>query len=870
MKNQNSINTDNSLIGELQGQIRRSCLEALRKNANSTLAANVLVSIVVAAVVRIEASSTLVFYWLGVNLLVNGLRFVVVSIFPKSGAPLSEYQMWSKYYISGAFIGGAVWGFAAFAFMIPETYVLDAFMIICIMGIVTGAASSLAPHFPTFIAFVTPALLPLIFQLLARGDLINSVLAALGVLFSIALVISSRNYNLILRTSLEEEFKSKALAKDLKIERDKHEQVERRFKGIVENVGDAIFIHDRFGKIVEVNQNACESLGYRRDELMVLSILEIESSRNAGELHKVWDMGNIDPSKFPMTVEGLHRRKSGSTFPVEVRVSLLPTDDELLYVASVRDISERNEAEAEKNRNAASLINAQRIAHFGSYEWNIVTNELLWSDEHFRIWELEPQSVNPTFELFIERIHPEDRERAQDTVQYSLNTGDAFDMNYRLLMDDGSIKYVESLGEPEYDESGSPLRMSGTIHDTTKEREVHKNLIAAKEEAERASHAKSEFLSSMSHELRTPLNSILGFTQLLQLDPSTPLSEGQKDSTNQVIKSGQHLLDLIDQVLELAKIEAGGLTVSLEPVPMFDLMDECINMVGSMAEKRAITISSENDCPDVEAMGDRTRIRQVVLNLLSNAVKYNNEGGSISISYELVQKEDGEKNIHVAVSDTGPGIAKDKQSGVFEPFNRLGHESSEIEGTGIGLVIARELLLMMSGKIGFESEEGKGSTFWIEVPLAQAQTKKEKDKNEKQADDGVLDTTVGSEIHRYEILYIEDNPANLKLMEKILERVPNIDMISANTGEIGIEMAVSKIPDAILMDINLPGISGVEAMAELKKIDKTKNIPVIAVTAAAMAHEVAEVKQAGFYAYLTKPIRIIELMDLLKEVLPDK
>ncbi|MCK5167369.1 MAG: response regulator, partial [Rhodospirillaceae bacterium] len=287
----------------------------------------------------------------------------------------------------------------------------------------------------------------------------------------------------------------------------------------------------------------------------------------------------------------------------------------------------------------------------------------------------------------------------------------------------------------------------------------------------------------------------------------------------------------------------------------------------SMAEKRAITINVENDCPNVNAMGDRTRIRQVILNLLSNAVKYNNEGGSISIAARIDTNDVGDKNIHIAVSDTGSGIAKEKQSGIFEPFNRLGHESSEIEGTGIGLVITRELLRMMDGDMGFESEVGKGSTFWIEIPLANEQDEEIESENNQQGIAHVLDSSVGLKKQSYKVLYVEDNPANMKLMEKVLERVPNIDMISASTGEIGIEKAMDELPDVILMDINLPGISGTDAMVELKKLDETKNIPVIAVTAAAMKHEVEEGRQAGFYTYLTKPIKIIELMGYLKEIL---
>ncbi len=1125
MENKTLTNAGDFSAHKLQQQVRRDCIEALYKNAKPTLATNVLVSILATYVVWLETASHVAFYWLGINLVVNGLRYIGVLLFPKPGAVFDEYKRWVKYYGVGAAFAGAIWGFAGFAFMTQHLHVIDAFMIICIMGMVTGAASSLAPHFPIFLAFAFPAIIPLIIQLFVRGSTVDSIIGALGILFFVMLATAARNTNRTLRLSLEEKFKSEALANDLKIERDEHKRSKSRFRGIIENVGDAIFIHDRLGKILDVNQNACEILGYRRDELLVFSMFEIETAFDANKLYELWGIGDTDPSAFPMTLIGMHRRKSGSLFPVEARISLLPTDEQNLYVASVRDISERNEAEEKANRNAANLANAQRIAHFGSYEWNIVTGELLWSDEHFRIWGLEPKSIEPSFELFMERVHPEDREKTQAAVEYSLNTGDAFDVNYRLQMDDGSIKYVESLGEPKYDENGSPLHMTGIIHDITKEHEIRvalaksearfrgfaestsdwfwemdenlcvnyvserfedvtgrpvsavlgktrreladpeqiktdsekwnnhfedmdahrafrnfeyemlpqfngpavsisvsavpffdefgkfrgyrgsgediterkaieealrkseeqlrdfgasasdwywemdrglrfsyfserfsevtgvpesallgktrqqngnpgasdtewqqhldnlaahrsfrnfihprtkpdgnivwlsingkpvfapdgsfggyrgtgaditklydaqQNLIIAKEEAEKANKAKSEFLSSMSHELRTPLNGILGFTQLLQLDPSAPLTDGQRDSTNHVIKSGQHLLDLIDQVLELAQIEAGKLSVSLEPVPMCDLVYECINMVASMAEKRAINISIKDGCPDVNAMGDRTRIRQVILNLLSNAVKYNKVGGSISIAARIDTDDAGDKNIHIAISDTGPGIAKEKQSGIFEPFNRLGHESSEIEGTGIGLVITRELLHMMDGDMGFESEAGKGSTFWIEIPMASEQTKEIEIESNKQDTVHVLDSPVGSKKQSYKILYVEDNPANMKLMEKVLERVPNIDMISASTGEIGIEKAMDELPDVILMDINLPGISGMEAMAELKKLDETKNIPVIAVTAAAMKHEIEEGNKAGFYTYITKPIKIIELMDCLEEIL---
>ncbi|MDH3335115.1 MAG: PAS domain S-box protein [Rhodospirillaceae bacterium] len=980
--NKQEITKPSTLSGDdLQQQVMRDCIKALYKNAKPTLVANVVISILVALVVWSETASQVAFYWLGVNLVINILRYVVLLLFPKSDAEIEQYKNWAKYYGVGTIFAGAAWGFAGFAFMAPHLQILDAFMIIGIMGMATGAASSLAPHFPTFMAFALPAIAPLVIQLLIRGSVIDSVLGILGILFSMMLVIAARNTNRTLCMSLAEKFKSEALAHDLALERDEHERSKSIFRGIIENAGDAIFIHDRFGQIVDVNQTACMCLGYGRNELLRLNMAEIVEREIIPNQGNAWDMERMDHSSFPLTTETKHRRKSGTTFPVEVRIGLLSSEGENLYIALARDISERKEAEEKANRNATNLANAQRIAHFGSYEWNITTGELLWSDEHYRIWELAPQSVVPSFDLFIERVHPEDVERAGEAIKYAIDTGEPLDMNIRLLMPDGRVKFVESLGEVKYDDNGTAVGMSGTIHDVTKEHEIRialsesearfrgfaestsdwfwemddqlrvsylserfesvtghpassvlgktrreladpehvkadkekwekhfseldfhrpfrnfeyeilpqfggvavtisvsgvpifdetgkfrgyrgsgedvterkiiqQKLLAAKEEAENANKAKSQFLSSMSHELRTPLNSILGFTQLLQLDPTTPLTDKQKDSTNQVIKSGHHLLDLIDQVLELAKIEAGNMSVSIEPVQIRDLVGECLDMISSMASKRHININYDMDkTPDAVVMGDRVSTKQVLLNLLSNAVKYNRESGSISVDVKIIDN----KKMYLSVSDTGPGIPKEKQGRVFEPFNRLGHESSEIEGTGIGLVITREMLHMMNGEIGFNSEEGKGTTFWIELPLADDDALKSGGTSKKQSNTDALKKFIGAKNGQALILYVEDNPANQQLMEKVFENIENIDLIITDNAESGIEIATSKMPDTILMDINLPGISGIDATIKLKQMEKTKNIPVIAITAAAMSHEIEKAKDAGFDAYLAKP-----------------
>ncbi len=372
--------------------------------------------------------------------------------------------------------------------------------------------------------------------------------------------------------------------------------------------------------------------------------------------------------------------------------------------------------------------------------------------------------------------------------------------------------------------------------------------------AEKANLAKSDFLSSMSHELRTPLSAILGFAQLIE-SGTPPPTPSQKRSVDQILQAGWYLLDLINEILDLALIESGKLSLSLEPVSLAEVMSECETMIESQAEKRGIAVSFPELGAPVFVNVDRTRLKQVLINLLSNAIKYNTAHGKVTL--KCVDRPSG--RIRICVEDTGEGLAAEKIDQLFQPFNRLGQEASTEQGTGIGLVMTKRLVELMGGTIGVESTIGKGSMFWIELNVT----------TEQKLSPELLNLALGPAVHEptdpqtCTVLYVEDNPANLMLVEDLIARRADFRLLSARDGISGIAIAKASLPDFILMDINLPGISGITAMKILSEDPLTKHIPVVALSANAMPRDIEKGLQAGFFRYLTKPIKINEFMETL-------
>ena len=384
-------------------------------------------------------------------------------------------------------------------------------------------------------------------------------------------------------------------------------------------------------------------------------------------------------------------------------------------------------------------------------------------------------------------------------------------------------------------------------------------LANAIEEARNANQAKSAFLSSMSHELRTPLNAILGFAQILTSDTLPSTLEQKKEFANHILKSGRHLLTLINEILDLAKVESGTVTLSMEPVALSDTLLECRTMVEPIAASRGVRVLFP-DVAGAVVLADRTRLKQVMLNLLSNAVKYNRESGAVVVTCE----QTAPSRLRLSVQDTGQGLSAEQVASLFQPFNRLGQEGGAQEGTGIGLVVTKRLVELMGGQIGVSSSPGVGSVFWIELastaPLASALPE-----GVQEAHAAAAPAPVEGEPHL--LLYVEDNPANLRLIEEIVRFRADLRLLSAPDGHLGLQLARAHRPEVILMDLNLPGMSGIEVLRQLRTDPETAAIPVIALTANAMPRDIERGRAAGFHRYLTKPIDIDKFTEAIDSTL---
>ena len=563
-------------------------------------------------------------------------------------------------------------------------------------------------------------------------------------------------------------------------------------------------------------------------------------------------------------------RKDGSRFPAVVSVTALRDAQNAIigYLLIGTDNTARKRVEAEQKKLDQRLRDQQFYTR-SLIESNI--DALMTTDPSGIISDVNKQMETLTGCTRDELIgapfknYFTDPQRAEAGIRLVLSENKVTNYELTARARDGKETVVSYNATTFHDRDRTLQGVFAAARDVTERRildqalqETNVALEAARLVAEKANLAKSDFLSSMSHELRSPLNAILGFAQLIE-SGTPPPTPAQKESVDQILQGGWYLLELINEILDLALIESGRLSLSLEPVALDDVLGDCQAMIEPQAQKSGIRVSFPRFDAPCFVTADRTRTKQVFINLLSNAIKYNSAGGSVEVACSPAPSG----RMRISVRDSGAGLSPEKLAQLFQPFNRLGQEGGAAEGTGIGLVVSKRLVELMKGEIGAESRVGVGSVFWIELNSTEAP---------QHACVAVEPAALapprahgGAPLRT--LLCVEDNSANQMLVNKLIERRPDIRMLSARDGHQGIEMARVSRPDVILMDINLPGINGIQAMKLLAEDAATAHIPVIALSANAMPRDIERGLAAGFFRYLTKPIKVGEFMDTLDEAL---
>jgi PAS domain S-box-containing protein len=563
-------------------------------------------------------------------------------------------------------------------------------------------------------------------------------------------------------------------------------------------------------------------------------------------------------------------RKDGSRFPAIVSVTALRDAQNAIigYLLIGTDNTARKQIEAEQKQLAQRLRDQQFYTR-SLFESNI--DAIMTTDPSGIITDVNKQMEVLTGCTRDELIgapfknYFTDPDRAETSIKLVLSEKKVTNYELTVRARDGKETVVSYNATTFYDRDRRLQGVFAAARDVTERKrfeqalqESNVELESAKSAAEKANLAKSDFLSSMSHELRSPLNAILGFAQLMESASPSPTAS-QAASIAQILQAGWHLLKLINEILDLAVIESGKVSLSLEPVSLAEVMSECQAMMEPEAQQRGIRMTFPRFDDSVFVWADRTRLKQIVINLLSNAIKYNKEQGTVVVDCTVISPE----RTRISVKDTGAGLTPEKLAQLFQPFNRLGQEASGVAGTGIGLVVTKQLAELMEGVLGVESTVGMGSEFWVELlstaapepavggaePAEQAQPRR----------------PTGTRIRT--LLYIEDNPANMELVEQLIARRTDLRLLTAVNGTLGIELARASPTDVILMDINLPGISGIDALKILREDPSTAHIPVVALSANAMPRDIAKGLEVGFFSYLTKPIKVKEFMETLNAAL---
>ncbi len=751
-------------------------------------------------------------------------------------------------------------------------------------------------------------------------------------------------------------------------------------QGVLAALGEhaIVSVTDASATILWVNRRFCDISGYRADELI-------------GANHRLLKSGHHEPAFYQQMWQELaagrswngeicNRRKSGELYWVAATIvpELDATGMVCRYVSVRTDITAARQAQQQALAAEERYRRAQRFANLGSWDLDLRTNALYWSERIAPLFGYPEGQLATSYENFLAAVHPDDRAGLVAAVNNSIAQGTAYEYEHRCVWPDGSVHWLLERGDVTRDADGQPLRMLGVVQDITPRKEAQAQLAMyrhvvesidegialcdattlkltylnpaarkilgwsaqdgigrtpislvpadarpaviqalqdiqrggtshfdawfvrpdgtrvplrntittvrgdngepthlvnafgdrseelarqeilqrALDDATRANQAKNEFMSRMSHELRTPLNAILGFSQLLLL--RGVLEAPQADSVREILKSGQHLLELINDVLDIARIDLGAFKVGKVAVPLAQVADESLAIVAGQAHERSIRLRNEVP-PGLRVWADALRLKQCVVNLLSNAIKYNRPAGHVDVR-AVVQAGD---RIRLEVADSGVGMSELESSLLFQPFTRLERHRELADGVGIGLSITRRLVELMGGRVGVDSREGEGSVFWIDLDSAETTGAAAVADTATVAD--AADASAAGEPRR--VLYVEDNDVNLKLVRAMLGLLPGVTVLGATTAAQGMAKARSERPDLILLDIGLPDIDGLSLLAMLRRLPGLATVPAIAVSASAMPADVQAGRDAGFDDYLTKPIDMHLLLQRVQALL---
>lgn len=619
-------------------------------------------------------------------------------------------------------------------------------------------------------------------------------------------------------------------------------------------IGMAIVALDE--RFLRVNTSFCSMVGYSNEELRERTAEDITFADDIQPGRQLAQ--SLLDGTIRYTGDKRYVHKNGEVLWVSRTASVIRNeqDEAQHFLLMVEDISERKASEAaleESRRELQAAIDANQLIMDNSLDVICTIDQV----GHFlrvnaaceQLWGYKAEEL--VGRPYIDFVFEEDRATTQRAAKNMLASGKVTDFVNRYVRKDGSL--VNVLWSATWSEKHEI--MFCVAHDVTDRARIEKALREAKEEADRANQAKSDFLSRMSHELRTPLNSILGFGQLL--DRQSP-TETQRPRIRYILSAGRHLLNLINEVLDISRIEAGNLQLSVEPVCLEEAIGEALDLMRPLAAERTIDLTfSCSPETTTFVLADRQRLKQVLLNLLSNAVKYTGIHGNVTVTVA----ESGEGILRISVRDTGAGIPVDKLARLFTPFDRLGAEQSTVEGTGLGLALCQRLVQAMHGTIGVNSTLGNGSTFWLELPQAQSPLQ-----NRSSAKGAASsEPATGEESRR--ILYIEDNFSNVTLVDQMLAERPALELMTAMQGRVGVELARQHSPDLILLDLHLPDMPGWQVLAQLKADHLTRQIPVVVISADATAPQIKRLLSAGARAYLTKPLDISEFFRVIDEAL---